>query len=111
MNKTPAEPAAQQKKRLAELLEQLQQVGPFMRGSVVNIGRKQLYYSLSCDGKTKLVYLGKKREALAMQYCDNYKRLVKIIDEITHLRIAMLKAYILEAEIVTTTNPHDQLKY
>jgi len=47
-----------------------------MRGSVVLIGtrNKQSYFSLNKDKKTRLIYLGRKREPRARHYSDSYKR-------------------------------------
>jgi len=52
------------KRRVTKLQKQLGNLGPVMRGSVVVIGtrNKQSYFSLNKDKKTKLIYLGKKRE-------------------------------------------------
>jgi hypothetical protein len=55
------------KQRISVLQKQMAKIGPFMRGSVVVIGtrNKQPYFSLNKDKKTKLIYLGKKRERQA----------------------------------------------
>ena len=54
-----------------------------MRGSIVRIGsrNKQFYFSLNKDKKTRLIYLGDKREPAARRYSDNYKRLLEIVEE------------------------------
>ncbi|MBI4025182.1 MAG: hypothetical protein HY360_09390 [Verrucomicrobia bacterium] len=64
-----------------------------MRGSVVVIGthNKQPYFSLNKDGKTRLIYLGKQRVALAQRYCANYQKLTRLVDEITLLNMTLLK--------------------
>lgn len=64
-----------------------------MRGSVVVIGtrNKQPYFSLNKDKKTRLIYLGRKREAKAREYSENYKRLLEIVEEMTILNMELLK--------------------
>ena len=56
-----------------------------MRGSMVVIGtrNKQPYFSLNKNKKTRLIYLGKKREDKAREYSDNYKKLLEIVEEMT----------------------------
>ena len=70
-----------------------------MRGSVVVIGtrNKQPYFSLNKDKKTKIIYLGKKREARARKYSDNYKRLLEIVDEMTLINMELIKNNVAEA--------------
>jgi len=81
------------KRRVKTLQRQLGALGPVMRGSVVVIGTryKQSYFSLNKDKKTKLIYLGKKRELRAREYSDNYKKLLEIVDEMTILNMELLK--------------------
>lgn len=73
--------------------QQLGKIGPLMRGSVVVIGtrNKQPCFSLNKDGKTRLIYLGKQRVALARRWCLNYKKLTRLVDEITLLNMTLLK--------------------
>ena len=68
-------------------------LGPVMRGSVVVIGtrNKQPYFSLNKDRKTRLIYLGRDREAKAREYSRNYRRLLAIVEEMTLLNMALLK--------------------
>ena len=82
------------KRRIRTLQKQLGNLGPLMRGSVVVIGtrNKQPYFSLNKDKKTKLIYLGKKREARAKEYSANYKKLLEIVEEMTILNMELLKA-------------------
>ena len=84
---------AKQKRRIKTLQRQLGELGPVMRGSVVIIGtrNKQPYFSMNKGGKTKLIYLGKKREDRARQYSVNYKKLRDIAEEMTILNMALLK--------------------
>ena len=85
---------ARMKRRVTTLRKQLGNLGPVMRGSVVVIGtrNKQPYFSLNKDKKTKLIYLGKKREERAKEYSANYKRLLEIVEEMTILNMELLKA-------------------
>lgn len=82
------------KRRVRTLQRQLGNLGPLMRGSLVVIGtrNKQPYFSLNKDKKTKLIYLGKKREARAKEYSANYKKLLEIVEEMTILNMELLKA-------------------
>ena len=84
---------AKMKKRVKTLQKQLGMLGPVMRGSVVVIGtrNKQSYFSLNKDKKTKLIYLGKKREVRAKEYSANYKKLLEIVEEMTILNMELLK--------------------
>ena len=76
------------------LQKQLGHLGPVIRGSVVVIGtrNKQPYFSLNKDKRTKLIYLGKKREMRAREYSANYKTLLEIVEEMTILNMELLKA-------------------
>jgi len=84
---------AKMKRRLKTLQGQLGRLGPVMRGSVVEIGtkNKQPYFSLNKNKKTKMIYLGKKREAQAREYSMNYKKLVEIVEEMTEINMMLLK--------------------
>jgi hypothetical protein len=88
------------RQRLAELKEEMTGLGPVMRGSVTLLGKrtKQFYFSLNKGGKTHLIFLGKKREPIARSYSDNHKRLLEIIDEMTLLHMALLKANVATSE-------------
>ena len=80
--------------RVNELLEELRKIGPVMRGSVTWIGKennKKAHFSVSVKGRTKLIYLGEKREKQAKEYSDNYKRLMEITQEMTLLNMEILK--------------------
>ena len=81
------------KRRVRILQKQMGALGPFMRGSVVVIGtrNKQPYFSLNKDKKTRLIYLGKKREQQARAMSDTYKQLLAIIEEMTTLNMELLK--------------------
>ena len=81
------------KRRIRALQKQLGKLGPFMRGTVVVIGtrNKQSYFSLNKDKKTKLIYLGKKRELQARRMSDTYKKLLGIIEEMTTINMELLK--------------------
>ena len=84
---------AKKKRRIRTLRTRLGKLGPTMRGSVVLIGtrNKQFYFSLNRAGKTKLIYLGKKRLERAKEYSRNYKKLLEIADEMTILNMELLK--------------------
>ena len=81
------------KRRLKVLRKEIAGLGPIMRGSVVVIGtrNKQPYFSLNKDKKTRLIYLGRKREPTAREYSANYKRLLEIVDEMTLINMELLK--------------------
>jgi len=80
-------------RQVRELQDELGQLGPIMRGSVVVIGtrNKQPYFSLNKDKRTRLIYLGQKRVALARQYSKNYKRLLAIVEKMTILNMELIK--------------------
>ena len=84
---------ARMKRKVRTLQQQLGALGPVMRGSVVVIGtrNKQPYFSLNKDKKTKLIYLGKKREMRAKEYSANYQKLLEIVEEMTILNMELLK--------------------
>ena len=81
------------KRRVKLLQNQLGKLGPVMRGSMVVIGtrNKQPYFSLNKNKKTRLIYLGKKREDKAREYSDNYKKLLEIVEEMTIINMELLK--------------------
>jgi hypothetical protein len=81
------------RRRVATLQRALGRVGPLMRGSIVVIGtrNKQPYFSLNKEGRTRLIYLGEKRQRPARQYATNYKRLQDIVEEMTELNMILLK--------------------
>ncbi len=84
---------AKMKRRVKTLQGQLGKLGPVMRGSVVVIGtkNKQPYFSLNKNKRTKLIYLGKNREAKGREYSNNYKRLIKIVEEMTEINMILLR--------------------
>jgi len=81
------------KRRVKILERRLGQVGPVMRGTVVLLGarHKQPYFSLNKEKKTRLIYLGKKREPAARQLSANYKTLLAIVEEMTLLNMELLR--------------------
>jgi hypothetical protein len=89
MNKS----AGVMQRRVRKLQEELGRLGPVMRGSVVVIGarNKQPYFSLNKEKRTRLIYLGQKRVALARQYSNNYKRLLAIVEKMTILNMELIK--------------------
>jgi len=84
---------AKMKRREKILQKRMAQLGPVMRGSVVVIGtrNKQSYFSLNTNKKTKLIYLGKRRQARAKEYSDNYRKLRAIVEEMTMINMTLLK--------------------
>jgi hypothetical protein len=84
---------AKMKRRVKTLQNQLGKLGPLIRGSVVVIGtrNKQPYFSLNKNKKTRLIYLGKKREDKAREYSQNYKKLLEIVEEMTIINMELLK--------------------
>jgi hypothetical protein len=81
------------KKKLAGLHAELAVLGPLMRGSIVRIGtrNKQFYFSLNKDRKTRLIYLGDRREPIARRYAQNYRRLLEIVEVMTLINMELLK--------------------
>jgi len=81
------------RRKIRNVRKEMSKVGPVMRGTVVVIGtrNKQPYFSLNKDKKTHLVYLGKKKEALAREYSENYKKLLELIEEMTILNMTILR--------------------
>jgi len=83
------------RRRIKSLQNKLQYLGPVMRGSVVMLGPKnklkRIFFSLNKDGKTRMIYLGKKREAKAKEYSHNYKKLLAIVEEMTDINMTLIK--------------------
>jgi len=81
------------KDRLSGLKRELGELGPIMRGSLVVIGtrNKQPYFSVNMNRKTRLIYLGRRREEKAREYSKNYHRMQEIIDEMTLINMRLLK--------------------
>ncbi len=46
---------------------------------------------MSTKGKTKIIYLGKKREPLAREYSENYGTLLEIVEEMTTINMELLR--------------------
>ncbi len=61
------------------------------KAGLIGIRNKQFYFSLNKGGKTKLIYLGKKRVDRARQYSENYKKLLEIVEEMTILNMELIK--------------------
>lgn len=85
--------AAVLERRRGELREELNRLGPLMRGSLVVIGtrNKQPYFSVNIKRRTHLLYLGRRRERKAREYSGNYHRLQQIVEEMTLLNMRLLK--------------------
>ena len=95
------------KRKLQSLKSQMATIGPVMRGSVVKLGttcgnpkcrcakgdkHMQFFFSLTKNKKTKIMFLGNTRVVKAKQCVKNYRRLLKIIDEMTFINMELLKA-------------------
>ncbi len=48
-------------------------------------------FSASVGGRTRVVYLGAERTAAARRCVDNYRELAAMVDELTLLRMQLLK--------------------
>jgi len=81
------------RRKIRNVRKEMSKIGPVMRGTVVVIGtrNKQPYFSLNKDKKTHLIYLGKKKEAMAREYSENYKKLLELIEEMTILNMTILR--------------------
>lgn len=95
------------KQRLKILERKMAGLGPVMRGSVVELAgkcgnpkcrcarggekHKRFYFSMSTKGKTKIIYLGKKREPYAREYSENYRALLEIVEEMTTINMELLR--------------------
>lgn len=81
------------KQKLKELKKQMNEIGNVMRGSVVELGakNKQPYFSLNKNKKTQIIYLGDKKRPIAMEYSNNYKKLLEIIEEMTEINMILIK--------------------
>jgi hypothetical protein len=81
------------KRKARALHKEMSKVGPVMRGTVVVIGtrNKQPYFSLNKDKRTRLIYLGRRKEGLAREYSENYRRLLNLVEEMTILNMEFLK--------------------
>lgn len=79
--------------RLARIQDEIRRLGPLMRGSVTIMGErhKQPYFSVSINGKTRVMYLGDRRAEEARGYVANYRRLLELINEMTLLQMQRLK--------------------
>jgi hypothetical protein len=94
------------KRRLEALKKQIGRIGPMMRGSVVTLGSKcgnprcrctrgekhqQYYFSVTKEGKTKLIFLGKARLNIATEYANNYRKLLDITEEMSDINREIVK--------------------
>ena len=51
------------------------------------------YFSLNKNKKTRLIYLGKKREDKAREYSQNYKKLLEIVEKMTIINSTVISSY------------------
>ena len=93
----------QRKKRLEQLLN----LGPVLRGSVVEVARPctyprcrkcqegirhpTVYHSITRNSKTCLTYIPKAAQAEAMEWNRNWKELLRLSDELTEINLKLLK--------------------
>lgn len=79
--------------KLKKLAKELAQCGPATRGSIVLTGvkTKQYYLSVNVKGKTRSIFLGKKRVEQARAYLKNYKKMLDIIEKMTYIVIERLR--------------------
>jgi hypothetical protein len=80
-------------KKIEKLRQELAGLGSVMRGSIVKLGKKkkQYYFSLNKDKKTRLIYLGDAKVDSARKYTENYKKLLQIVEEMTILNMEMIR--------------------
>jgi hypothetical protein len=81
-------------RELELLLEEVNTVGPMMRGSITIMGKKnkQPYFSVGIKGKTRITYLGDKRAQIARIYTENYKKMLGIVEKMTVINMTLLKS-------------------
>ena len=104
---------SEQEKRLRELEREVEELGaelrglgPVMRGSVVELETKcgnknckcakgephrQAYFSAKVEGKTRLVFLGRRRLPEAELYVGNHRRMQEIVERMTLAYMELLK--------------------
>ena len=80
-------------RKLFRLQKNISDIFPVMRGSVAVLGmkNKQPYFSVSVNKKTNLVYLGKERIGAAKKCSNNYKKMMKLVDEMTLVNMELLR--------------------
>jgi hypothetical protein len=80
-------------KKITALQNEMRELGPVMRGSVTQMGKrhKQPYFSVGIRKKTKVIYLGNKRAVKARAYVANYRQLLQIAEDMTILNMELLK--------------------
>ena len=80
-------------RKIAELQDVIRQLGPVMRGSVTQMGKrhKQPYFSIGIQKKTRVIYLGDKRAEKAREYVANYRRLLQAAEDMTILNMELPK--------------------
>ena len=81
------------KAKLKELKKQINEIGNVMRGSVVELvaKNKQPYFSLNKNKKTQKIYLVDKKRPVAMEYSNNYIKILEIIEEMTEINMILIK--------------------
>ncbi len=94
------------KKNKNDILKEIRNIGPVVRGSVVNYKRtcgyknckcakgekhSAFYLSRSINGKTKLSHISKQHVEQVKSWKDNHTRLMTLIDELTNCLLEELK--------------------
>lgn len=91
-----------------ELEDELHNLGPILRGSVVELSRPctyprcrkcqegtrhpSIYHSITKNSKTRLTYIPKAVQDEAIQWNQNYKESLRIVDELTKVNLDILKS-------------------
>ena len=90
------------------LMKKLQTVNYFfIRGSISTIKHKcsnkkclchsggekhpGIYFTSTIDKKTKIVYLGNKKQTIAKNWMENYSKIKSILDRLNEINIQILK--------------------
>ena len=91
-----------------QLEDELQNIGPLLRGSVVELSRPctyprcrkcqegtrhpSIYHSITKNSKTRLTYIPKAVQAEAIEWNQNWKESLRIVDELTKVNLDILKS-------------------
>ena len=93
-------------KKRGQLLHEVLDIKEFIRGSLVKTKRKcgrkscrceqgqlhpHVYISTSRNKRNKIIYIRPNEEEKARQYINNYRKLIRILDQISQLNAALLK--------------------
>lgn len=81
-------------------MKKLGELGPFTRGSLVTAqrgGHTAHQLTVSIEGKTHTVYIPKEKVAEVREWIANYKRLQRIIKEVSKLDMAIIHRHVPES--------------